>query len=419
VTDQPWITRTVLGIVAATFFSDVGHEMVTAVLPMYLLGIGLGPAALGAMEGAADLAFSLSKLAGGVVGHKVERKKPWVILGYLVTTAGTGAIALVRGFGAVVALRTVAWIGRGFRSPMRDFLLADEVGPTHFGRAYGVERSADMLGAVAGPLVAAALVWSGMDFGEVILWSMIPSALSVVSIAALARDRVRPAPAAVEPSPPEPPPPAPVEPAPIARAALPRRFWLFVGGVLLFGLGDFSRTFLILLAATAVGEHAGAAGTITTAVLLYAGHNLVSAIAAYPAGHLGDRWSKSRVLLAGYGLGVVTNLVLAFAGGSLPWLVVAIAMSGIYIAVQETLEKAVVAELLPRDRRSLGLGVLASANALGDFGSSVFVGIMLAAGSTTAAFAVPACVAATGVVWMWILVRRGALDAPATSARRG
>src|SRR5687768_5011969 len=110
--------------------------MVTAVLPMYLLGIGLGPAALGAMEGAADLAFSLSKLAGGVVGHKVERKKPWVILGYLVTTAGTGAIALVRGFGAVVALRTVAWIGRGFRSPMRDFLLADEVGPTHFGRAY-------------------------------------------------------------------------------------------------------------------------------------------------------------------------------------------------------------------------------------------------------------------------------------------
>jgi MFS family permease len=414
VTDQPWLTRTVLGIVAATFFSDVGHEMVTAVLPMYLLGIGLGPAALGAMEGAADLAFSLAKLAGGVVGHKVERKKPWVILGYLVTTAGTGAIALVRGFGAVVALRTVAWIGRGFRSPMRDFLLADEVGPTHFGRAYGIERSADMLGAVAGPLVAAALVWSGMGFGEVILWSMIPSALSVVSIAALARDRVRPAAAAAAQA-------APVEPAPITRAALPRRFWLFVGGVLLFGLGDFSRTFLILLAATAVGEHAGAAGTITTAVLLYAGHNLVSAIAAYPAGHLGDRWSKSRVLLAGYGLGVVTNLVLAFAGGSLPWLVVAIAMSGIYIAVQETLEKAVVAELLPRDRRSLGLGILASANALGDFGSSVFVGIMLSAGSTTAAFAIPACVAATGVVWMWILVRRGALGEPpsrAVSARR-
>ena len=71
-----WITRSVVGILLATFFSDVGHEMVTAVLPLYLLGIGLGPAALGVMEGLADLLFSLSKLAGGVVGHHVEKKRP-------------------------------------------------------------------------------------------------------------------------------------------------------------------------------------------------------------------------------------------------------------------------------------------------------------------------------------------------------
>ena len=71
-----WVTRSVVGILLATFFSDVGHEMVTAVLPLYLLGIGLGPAALGVMEGLADLLFSLSKLAGGVVGHHVEKKRP-------------------------------------------------------------------------------------------------------------------------------------------------------------------------------------------------------------------------------------------------------------------------------------------------------------------------------------------------------
>src|SRR5262245_48299084 len=98
--------------------------------------------------------------------------------------------------------------------------------------------------------------------------------------------------------------------------------------------------------------------------------------------------------------------MLAFFGGSLAWLVVAIVLSGIYIAIEETLEKAVVAELLPRDSRSLGLGVLASANALGDLGSSVFVGAMLAAGERTAAFAILACVGSLGVVWMAILVRR-------------
>ena len=392
---QRWVSRTVIGIVLATFFSDVGHEMVTAVLPLYLASIGFGPAALGVMEGAADLAFSLSKLAGGAVGHRVDRKQPWAAGGYLLTTVGTGLLAFVRGIGPIVSLRTIAWFGRGFRSPLRDFLLADEVGPTHFGRAFGFERSADMIGAVVGPLVAAALVWRGLPFDEVILWSIIPSALSVAAIVALTRDR--------------PGRDTTAAPPPIARARLPRAFWWFAGGVLLFGLGDFSRTFLIFLAARSVGESHGAGGALSMAVLLYAAHNLVSALAAYPAGHLGDARSKPKVLVAGYGLGVVTNTVLALATDSLALLVVAILLSGVYIAVEETLEKAVVAELLPREQRSLGLGILASANALGDLGSSVFVGVLLAAGSQVVAFGTLAIVGGLGVLWMAILVARRVL----------
>lgn len=391
-----WVTKTVVGIVLATFFSDVGHEMVTAVLPLYLMSIGLGPAALGVMEGAADLAFSLSKLAGGAVGHRVERKRPWAAGGYLLTTLGTGAIALVQTVAAVIPLRTIAWFGRGFRSPLRDFMLADEVGPSHFGRAYGFERSADMIGAVIGPLAAALLVWWGASVRSVILWSILPSALSVAAVVFLTRDRVA-APGSSTTH-------TEVEP----RAPFPRAFWLFVAGVLLFGLGDFSRTFLIVLAARALGE-GSTSGVLSIAVLLYAGHNLVSALAAYPAGKLGDAGSKPRVLVAGYALGVLTNVTLAVAGASLPWLVAAIAMSGIYIAIEETLEKAVVAQLLPRNQRSLGLGVLASANALGDLGSSLTVGVLLAAGHDVLAFAVPAIVGALGVGWMARLVARDAI----------
>jgi hypothetical protein len=81
-----------------------------------------------------------------------RKKRGFATLGYLVTALGTGAIALTQGLAALVSARSAAWLGRGFRSPLRDFMLADEVGPTHFGRAYGIERAADMLGAVAGPL---------------------------------------------------------------------------------------------------------------------------------------------------------------------------------------------------------------------------------------------------------------------------
>src|SRR5258705_3928158 len=163
--------------------------MVTAVLPLYLASVGLGTAALGVMEGAADLAVSLSKLAGGAVGHRVERKRPWAAAGYLLTTLGTGLIAVTRAVAGVITLRTVAWFGRGFRSPLRDFLLADEVGPTHFGRAYGFERSADMIGAVVGPLVAAGVVAVGLQLRGGVLWGILPSVISGLAIVPFTRDR--------------------------------------------------------------------------------------------------------------------------------------------------------------------------------------------------------------------------------------
>jgi MFS family permease len=354
----------------------------------------MGTAALALIEGTADFTYSLSKLGGGFIGHRVEHKKPWVTAGYFITSLGTGLMAIVHSVAGLVGLRTVAWVGRGIRSPMRDFMLSDEVQGSHYGRAYGVERTADMVGALIGPLIAALLVFLGASFKVVILVSLAPSMLAALSIGALTRDKG----ANADKS----------EPAKSDVAAksepLPRAYWLFTGGVLLFGLGDFSRTFLIVLATTALGGSTH--GLASTAVLLYAGHSLVSAIAAYPAGILGDKLSKRGVLIAGYALGVVTNLIFAFGHGSLPIVVGAIALSGIYIAVEETLEKASVAELLPREQRSKGLGILAAANALGDFGSTLFVGFMLAAGHATAAFAVPAVMGGLGVLWMLLVARR-------------
>lgn len=387
-----WITRTVLGIVLATFFSDFGHEMATAVLPLYLAALGLGPAALGAIEGVADFLVSLSKLAGGALGHRVREKRPWASLGYLVTALATAAMALAAGLAALVSLRGLAWIGRGMRGPLRDALLAEAVAPTHFGRAYGLERAGDMLGAVAGPLVAAGLLFLGVAFRDVLLWTLLPGLLAAGAMFFLTSEQPKAAAAHA----------AGPELAP--RRRFPRAFWLFLAGVALFGLGDFSRTFLIWLAVKGTGGEASqASGLVSTAALLYAVHNLVSAAAAYPIGHLGDRRSRYSVLLWGYGLGVGTNLVLATTGGTLGWLVVAIVLSGVYIAVEETLEKAVAAELLPRELWSLGFGILACANAVGDLLSSLYVGALLQAGASGWAFGLAAGFGLAGTLWLAVV----------------
>lgn len=386
---RSWVSRSVAGIVLATFFSDFSHEMATAVLPLYLASVGLGPAALGLMEGVADFLVSISKLAGGAVGHRVRSKRPWASLGYLVTTVCTAGIGLVGSAAALVSLRGAAWFGRGFRSPLRDHMLADAVEPTHYGRAYGLERAGDMLGAVAGPLAATLLIWLAIDFRTVILWTLLPGLTAAGAMFFLTRGAERDT--------------RPTEAAsvPAKRPPFPRAFWIFLIGVFLFGMGDFSRTFLIWLAARGLGEdglHTG--GVVSIAVLLYTMHNLVAAASAYPVGRLGDRGSKIRVLVAGYGLGVVTNLLLAVAGGSVGWLVAAIVLSGVYISVEETLEKAVAAELLPRELRSLGFGILACANAVGDMASSLYVGFLLQHGEQRWAFGLAAGLGVAGVVWM-------------------
>ena len=181
----------------------------------------------------------------------------------------------------------------------------------------------------------------------------------------------------------------------------PRSFWVFLIGVFLFGLGDFSRTFLIWLALPHLETSFGSPSeSIALGALLYALHNLVSGAVAYPIGRFGDRRSPFIILLGGYGLGVGANLLLALGSGSLNWLVVAMVCSGVYIAVEETLEKAVAAELLPRDLRSLGFGYLAFANAIGDMGSSLYVGLLLEAGFPVWAFGLASAFGLIGVLWL-------------------
>src|SRR5215510_5099179 len=181
-TSTRWLNRTVWGIVLATFFSDFSHEMCTAVLPNFIGSVGMGAMALGLIEGLADLFVSFSKLAGGIVGHKIQRKKPWTVAGYFITTVCTAAIGLTHTLAGIVSLRTIAWAGRGFRSPLRDYLLADAVEKTHYGRAYGFERAGDMLGAVAGPLLAALMVWLGVPLSTIILWGIVPGLLAASSM---------------------------------------------------------------------------------------------------------------------------------------------------------------------------------------------------------------------------------------------
>jgi MFS family permease len=361
-----WLNRTTVGVALASLFSDVSHELGTAVLPSLLLSIGAGPAALGIVEGMADGISSIAKLWGGVMTDRVTRRKPLASVGYLVTAVGVAAIGVCTAAWQVLFCRMAAWIGRGSRSAPRDYLMAQAVRPETRGRAFGMERAGDALGAVIGPLFALALLSSGLAPHQVMIGSLLPGLLAFLAIAFLVRER---------------PGPTGFKPLGIREslAGTGAPFRRYLGGIFIFGCGDFSRTLLILYVTQHVSGALFSLQGATLAIGLYVLHNAVSALAAFPLGAIGDRFSHRSVIVSGYVLAAATTAGFALASPSPVNLVILFVASGLYIACEEVAEKAYAVDLLPQRTRGTGLGLLAAVNGVGDMVSSAMVGLLWAA----------------------------------------
>ena len=188
------------------------------------------------------------------------------------------------------------------------------------------------------------------------------------------------------------------------NARLPREFRRYLQAVALHGLGDFAVTLLILRAIQILTPSHGAVRAGAIGMGLYAFHNVIGAAAAFPAGVLGDRIGHRAILAAGYLLAAATFVGFIFAPARVAALAALFGLAGIYVAIQDTLEKSTATELLPREVRATGYGVLASVNGIGDFVSSMAVGFLWSAVSPAAGFIYAASLTGLGgaaLIFTW------------------
>ena len=378
-----WLNRNVVGMTITSFLSDAGHEMVTAVLPGFLGTIGVAAAALGWIEGVSDASASFVKLGAGWYSDRIGHRKRTVTAGYFITGTALALFAAAVSWPLVLAGRVISWFGRGIRSPLRDAMLAESVAPSARGKAFGLHRAGDTIGAVVGPLVGVGLLTilpapnAAAPFRTIFLLSLIPGVGSAVSFAVLVREKRRPEDRSVR--------------FWGAVSELPKPYTRFLRGVGLFGLGDFSPTLLILAATQVLSAAYGAVHTAQIAGLLYVLRNIVYAGASFPIGMLGDRMNKARLLAAGYLLGVLTAAGIAATmavGVHSIWpLAVVFAFAGAYIAAEDALEGAIPAEMVPSRSRGTAYGLMGAVNGVGDLGASVLVGSLWTAVSPSVAFA--------------------------------
>ena len=329
------LPRTVWFLGAVSFLNDAASDAIYPLLPLFFVAtFAVGAQALGIIEGAANATAALMKLVSGYFYDRSQRAKGWLIIGYTLPALSRPLIALASSTPVVLLLRMGDRIGKGLRTSPRDALLAAAVPADRRGLAYGLHRSMDHAGAVAGPLAAAALLAAGWSVREVILWTIVPGVLSVLLVAMLR------------------------EPEGLAVGngkidwqwqSLPAPLKRYLVALGVFTLSQASNMFLLLRA-----KETGF--TDTQIPLLWAGFSALAMLLSTPLSALSDRVDRRSLLCGAW---VVYALLFA-AFGLLPSRVgttIALFVGyAIFIAATEGAEKALIAELAPQAQLGTAFG---------------------------------------------------------------
>jgi len=383
--------RNVYAFGLTSFLNDTASEMAYWVLPAFLASLGAGPAQLGIIEGIAESVASFAKLFSGYVTDKASHRKPIVVGGYFVANAVKPLLALVSSWWQILGIRFCDRLAKGVRGTARDVMVAESVDPSTIGSAYGLIQAMDSAGAIAGPLLALAVI-GRFGMRGVFASAAIPGALCVLvawlgirevhragkplkeaganselqrpqaaaelrSVWTLrlrsgqAREGARPHTNKTEVFP-----------------RLPLGFYYVLAVVTLFSLGNSSDMFLVLRAGS-IGIPA------SRAPLLGLVFNIMFTLLSWPAGKFSDRFSRSAIAAAGYFVFAIVYFIFALAPSQLAiW--TTMAFYGLFYALTNPVLKALVVETVPSDVRGRALGIYFFVTSLTTLLASVITGAL-------------------------------------------
>ena len=340
-----------------SFFGGISQDIFVPILPLYLSNVlGLDKTFIGLSEGLVTSGASVFKIIAGFLTDKFGKKKPFIFLGYLFSLIARPLLAFTTVGAAVLGLRFLDGVGKGMKDSPKDALIADSTEAGSRGRGFGIARMLDTFGSVVGPLVLFALLYFLKDSSAKYHIILIVTAIPLFITLAILKFKVR------ESATPE------KTVAASVKFALPRRFYIFLGIMLLFSLSNSSDAFLILRA-----QNIGV--TLLAIPLVYALFNFVYAIASVPLGTLSDRIGREKVIMLGWFAYAIAYFGFAFANASYQiWLL--FAFYGLYYATTEGVAKAFVADMVSADHRGRAYGIYNTAIGVVTLPASFIAGLL-------------------------------------------
>jgi MFS family permease len=350
-------------VTATSFLTDVSSEMIVYLVPLFLANVlKAGTAVIGLIEGLAETTASLMKIYSGALSDKLGKRKWITVVGYALSTIAKPFMYFAETWHWVLGVRVADRLGKGIRTAPRDALVAGSIDEKQRGLAFGLHRAGDTAGAFFGLLIAAVIVWltqagaadlTRRTFQIAILVSIIPAVLAVLVLAIGARDVAG-----------EGKSKAPI----LSLKGMDKRFKVFMLVLVLFTLGNSSDAFIILRA-----QERGL--DVLQIMLMLMTFNLIYAVLAGPLGALSDKVGRRRLIISGW---IAYGLVyLGFALSRTGWQIWTLfGLYGIYYAASEGSAKALIADLVPAERRGTAYGLYNAAIGLTAFPASAIAGVL-------------------------------------------
>ncbi len=366
--------------------------MVLGVLPLFIVSsLGASRAILGAIEGSSELTSYAFRMVSGSLSDKIGRRKIFVIAGYGLSTITKPFFAASAGWLDAFAVRFGDRVGKGLRTAPRDALIADSVQESRAGRAFGLHRTIDQMGAIVGPVVAFVLL-QYIDIRGIFIVSLIPGAVAVVILVFLVKEVAVKSSARIT---------ILSNIGNVLRGNKPFLSLLIITGV--FSLGAFNFSFVLLRAVDlGVGQ--------SLVPLVYAVVNIAHTIVGLPSGILADKIGKEKMLIIGYSVFPLSTLLMLYLSGNSLYAYVIAAVFGAYVGISETMQRAVIPRYVSSELRGTAFGLYYVVAGSAFFGANVIFGFLWDDFSLESAISYSVIITAIAIIAMSVFVKKNPAD---------
>ena len=347
-----------LGLVS--LFTEISSQMIYPFIPQFLVSIGASKSIIGLVEGIAEATASLFRTVFGRWSDRVKRRKIFIFCGYGLSALSKPFLYLAQTWTAVLTVRFSDRMGKAMRNPARDALISTSISVNRKGRAFGIHRGMDRLGAIGGPLLALLVLHFFEDNVRwVFLLSVVPGLLALIFIIFAREMRAATQNALANPGSGE---------SGNTTGLKQKGFLLFLLANIVFTLGNSSNAFLILKA-----HEAGLAVALIPVIWIV--YNLFCTLSSPVFGIVSDRVGRQPVIASSFLYYAVLYLLFGIAGSV--WQVWALfAAYGVYYGLSEGVLRAYIADLVEEESRSTAYGIFNTGIGIALLPASVIMGLI-------------------------------------------